>query len=247
MGSRDHRQEVGQHRLADRVDPMRVLDDEKSRFGARQRGGVDQRGQLAPPRIGIDLRRRYLGVGDAQQIVEEQQVLRVGTGDLFAHPARGRLRLRGRERRFRRAATAPPAWNGMSLAWDSQKAQYTSTPRPAAAAAASLATRLLPMPGGPTTIHDAAVATGRPVDDGVDRRHLPVTSNQARLGAPYRGHLAGRTPSAGVTRTGSSDPLIRTHSGSASTAMCSTSDAVESDSITPPGGATDSIRCAIPT
>ena len=38
-----------------------------------------------------------------------------------------------------------------------------------------------------------------------------------------------------------------THSGSASTAVCSTSRAVDSDSITPPGGATDSIRCAIPT
>ena len=39
----------------------------------------------------------------------------------------------------------------MSLAWDSQKAQNTSTARPDAAAAASRAIRDLPMPGGPTT------------------------------------------------------------------------------------------------
>ena len=40
---------------------------------------------------------------------------------------------------------------------------------------------------------------------------------------------------------------MRTHSGSASTAVCSTSRAVDSENITAPGGATDSIRCAIPT
>ena len=40
---------------------------------------------------------------------------------------------------------------------------------------------------------------------------------------------------------------MRTHSGSASITVCSTSRAVDSDSITPPGGATDSIRCANPT
>ena len=46
--------------------------------------------------------------------------------------------------------------------------------------------------------------------------------------------------------TGSSAPLMCTHSGSASIAVCSTSCAVDSDSITPPGGAADSIRCAKP-
>ena len=40
---------------------------------------------------------------------------------------------------------------------------------------------------------------------------------------------------------------MRTHSGSPSITACSTSRAVDSDSITPPGGATDSIRCANPT
>ena len=40
---------------------------------------------------------------------------------------------------------------------------------------------------------------------------------------------------------------MRTHSGSANTMVSSTSRAVDSETITPPGGATDSIRCAIPT
>jgi hypothetical protein len=42
--------------------------------------------------------------------------------------------------------------------------------------------------------------------------------------------------------TGVSEPLIRIGSGSPSTAAYSTRRAVDSLSITPPGGATDSIR-----
>ena len=49
-----------------------------------------------------------------------------------------------------------------------------------------------------------------------------------------------------VGRGGSSAPLTRNNSGSPSTAP-STSRAVDSLSITPPGGATDSIRWAMPT
>ena len=40
---------------------------------------------------------------------------------------------------------------------------------------------------------------------------------------------------------------MRTNSGSANVTVRSTSRAVDSDSITPPGGATDSIRWANPT
>ena len=60
---------------------------------------------------------------------------------------------------------------------------------------------------------------------------------------PSRGPIA----TSRRARTGSSAPLMCTHSGSASVTVCSTSRAVDSDSITPPGGATDSIRCANPT
>jgi hypothetical protein len=47
--------------------------------------------------------------------------------------------------------------------------------------------------------------------------------------------------------TGASAPLICTTSGWPSIALFSTRRAVDALSITPPGGATDSIRCAIPT
>jgi hypothetical protein len=49
------------------------------------------------------------------------------------------------------------------------------------------------------------------------------------------------------TGTGSSVPLIWASSGSPRPTVFSTSRAVDSLSITPPGGAIDSIRCAMPT
>ena len=70
-GARNHGEEVGDHRLADRIDPVHILDDEQRRFGARQRCCVHQRGQPAPPRIGVDLGQGHAGVGDAQQIIEQ--------------------------------------------------------------------------------------------------------------------------------------------------------------------------------
>jgi hypothetical protein len=47
--------------------------------------------------------------------------------------------------------------------------------------------------------------------------------------------------------TGDGEPLMWTLSGSLSTTASPTSRAVDSLSVTPPGGATDSIRCAKPT
>ena len=52
---RDHRKEVGQHRLADLIDPMGVLNDIDRRGFAGQRRGIHQRGQPPPTSIGIDL------------------------------------------------------------------------------------------------------------------------------------------------------------------------------------------------
>ena len=67
--------------------------------GARQRRGVDQCGQPAPPRVRVDLGQRHVGVGDAQQIIEQQQILRVGIGDLFPDPGPGGFGRQGRPRR----------------------------------------------------------------------------------------------------------------------------------------------------
>ena len=133
----------------------------------------------------------------------------------------------------------------MSRAWDSQKVQKTSTPRPAASAAASRATRDLPMPGGPRHPrhhrgHRWAVAMASKC------RHLPAPTDQARLGAPDQA-LPGTDRQQSARAHWFVHALDLHPLGSANTTMCSTSCAVDSDSITPPGGATDSIRCAIPT
>ena len=152
-----------------------------------------------------------------------------------------------------RSATPVPArssrvtaWKGTSRAWDSQKVQNTSTPRPAASAAASRATRDLPMPGGPTTFTTPPrppIARSAMASRAAISQRRPTRLASARPTRPSRGPIA----TSRRARTGSSAPLMRTHSGSASITVCSTSRAVDSDSITPPGGATDSIRCAIPT
>ena len=50
--------------------------------------------------------------------------------------------------RINRATT----WKGMSVVWDPQYVVKTGTPRPAAFATVSRTSRLLPIPGGPTTV-----------------------------------------------------------------------------------------------
>ena len=66
------------------------------------------------------------------------------------------------------------AWNGMSLTWDSQNAQKTSTPRPAAVAAISRTIRLLPIPAGPTR------ATTAPLPS-IDRSKIPSIAAISQL------------------------------------------------------------------
>ena len=137
------------------------------------------------------------------------------------------------------------AWKGTSCACDSQKAQNTSTPRPAASEAASRANRLLPMPGDPTTFITAprpAIARSMMASRAAISQRRPI-----RLPRCARPRHSTPIATSRRARTGSPAPLMRTHSGSASVAVCSTSRAVDSDSITPPGGATDSIRWANPT
>jgi hypothetical protein len=68
------------YRLADLIDPVRVLDDIDRWDLAGQRGGIDQRRQPPPPGIRIDLGQLHLGIGDAQQVIEQHQVLGLGIG-----------------------------------------------------------------------------------------------------------------------------------------------------------------------
>ena len=112
---RDHREEIGQHRLADLIDPMRVLNDIDRRGFAGQRRGIHQRGQPPPTRIGIDLRQRNIGIGDAQQVVEQQQILGVGVGNPVAHAIAGGLPVKTLDAEWPRAAAARP--HGREPGW----------------------------------------------------------------------------------------------------------------------------------
>ena len=88
-------------------------------------------------------------------------------------------------------------------------------------------------------IHHTTAATDRAVDHGRQPRPSPNTD---RLGAPRcrRPACRGSIASSRRAEHGSSS-LDRHQLGSPSTAVCSTKCAVDSLSITPPGGATDSI------
>ena len=55
-GLGDDRDEVSEHRVADVVDPVRVLDDVDGGCGAGQRGRVDQAGEASSSRVRVDRR-----------------------------------------------------------------------------------------------------------------------------------------------------------------------------------------------
>ena len=91
------------------------------------------------------------------------------------------------------------------------------------------------MPGGPTTFTTPPrppIARSTMASSAAISQRRPTRLASARPTMPSRGLIA----SSRRADTGSSVPLMCTHSGSASTALCSTSRAVDSDSITPPGG-----------
>ena len=91
-----------------------------------------------------------------------------------------------------------------------------------------------------------AVAVDCSFQQSINGRHLPSPTDQCRLVATY-GTVLLPMRNRRRAETGSSAPLICTSSGSPRTAVPSTSRAVEALSITAPGGAIDSIRCALPT
>jgi len=116
-------------------------------------------------------------------------------GSAFDHRCRARARARAASPCRPEApvvarsncATRP---KGISLEWDSQNAHVTSTPRAAANAATSLAIRLLPMPGGPTTfttsprpsIARLTMASKRPFPSAARRGWPPHVGSTRRAG-----------------------------------------------------------------
>ena len=89
--SRDHGEEVGQHRLADLIDPMGVLNDIDRRGFTRQRGSIHQRGQPPPTGIRIYPRKSNIGIGDPQQVIEQHQVQFINVRKPCPYPGAGGL------------------------------------------------------------------------------------------------------------------------------------------------------------
>jgi hypothetical protein len=85
-GMRNHRDELGQHRLADIIDPMHVLDDIHGRSRTSQGRGVDQPRQPPPAGIRIDVGNGDAGVPDAEQVIEQDDVFGVCIGYLRPDP-----------------------------------------------------------------------------------------------------------------------------------------------------------------
>jgi hypothetical protein len=106
--------------------------------------------------------------------------------------------------------------------------------------------RLAPMPGGhtsPTTRPLPSIDWSSSPTMVLNSKSRPTKVDRCLPGLP----TSGSVPSKRHAATGASAPLTRTISDAPSTTALSTSLAVDSLSITPPGGATDSIRCAMPT
>ena len=147
----NHGEEVGEHRFAGLVDPMRIFDDVDRRGRSGQRRGIHQGGQPSPACIRIDARWLSLGIGDAEQILVQRDVLGIGvrkaSASISARAAVGSIPSTPVAERISRAMT----WNGTWVVCDSQNVANTSTPRRFAIAATSRVRRLFPIPGGPTT------------------------------------------------------------------------------------------------
>ena len=182
-GVRDHLQELGQHGFADRVDPVRVFKDVEHRLGARQRHRVDQRGQPPPPRGRVDGRQLGIRVTNAQQVVQQYQILRVdAVGNLAAQP-----RPRGLTIKIADPADGPQQPRH-HMKRDVTGMRLTKGRKHLDTTAAGDLGGLVNQPAladarrSPHTHHTSA-ATDRSIQDGCDGAHFPLTSHQRGLKA----------------------------------------------------------------
>jgi hypothetical protein len=68
---------------------MGILNDIHRRGLARQRRGIHQCGQPPSTGIGIDSGQGSVGIGDSEQVIKQQQVLRLRVGKLSPYPRSG--------------------------------------------------------------------------------------------------------------------------------------------------------------
>src|SRR6185369_4948006 len=128
---------------------------------------------------------------------------------------------------------------------DSQYVVKTSKPQFTAVAIDSRTSRVLPIPGGPDTV---ITALSPPSDWASNLAIAAIWDSRPTRRESSRPHRRSATiDSNWRAGTNSNEPLIRTDWSSPNTTEPSTSRDEDSLSITPPDGATDSIRCAIPT
>ena len=109
---------------------MRVLYHAERQAFPGHRDGIHERGQPPPPGIRIDLGQLHIGIGDAHQVIEERQVLRVCIANLGIDLHSGGMRVKtldagGRARQPRHDV------EGIWLVCDSQKAVNTRAERSA--------------------------------------------------------------------------------------------------------------------
>ena len=209
---RDHREEVGQHRLADLIDPVGILDDDTSPgfLGPtmRRSPGRSTAADAHPDRLPVKEhsgRRCPAESSSSSKSSGFASLTRSRTRSRASCPSRPSTPVAARSSR----ATA---WKGTWLVCDSQKAVNTSTPRRSPVAATSRTKRLLPMPGDPATPTTAPwpsmARSNKPSTAAISHR-LPTRFDSAR---PMP-RCCSRMPNSRWATTGSSAPLICTSSG----------------------------------
>ena len=184
--------------------------DIDDRISTGQRDRIQQRGQPPPPRIRINRGQRRIRVGDAQQIIEQQQILRVCIREPAPAPWRPAHRRRLRRQHLR--SSRATAWNGTSAGM--RLAEGRKHLRTAARATPHLAHQTaLADARRSHHIHDATVTADRPVQQAPRRPSPTPGPPSGRLGTPDRATRAPM-PTSRRAGTGSSAPLMRTISGS---------------------------------
>ena len=166
-----------------------------------QLGGIDQRGQPPPPRIRTDCRQRNIWIGDAQQIVEEQQVLGLGAGSLGSYLGAGRRVVQiphagGRPQQMRYRVKGDVA--GMRFAI---RREYVDAPGGGHRGDHAHQTALADARCARHADH-RAVAVDRAFQHALDGGRFPAPTDQIRLGTPRAGAAPSDTLNNRLARTG---------------------------------------------